>query len=310
MNRILVFLILSNIKNKYFIMIKSMTGYGKSVEEKQGKTVSVEIRTLNGKQTDINLRTPAFLKEKEPEIRSFLSNRLVRGKIDVFISYDDQNFKEIPEIDIDVAKHYIKQIRKLQDELGADDNTDYLSLIMKMPEVLVTKEKEIDDEVWRFVFSNIEKAAIKVDDFRKQEGEILKNDLTNRIVTIDNLLQRVDGYEKERIVRIKERIQKHISEFLEGTGANPERLEQEMIYYMEKLDITEEKIRLKKHCDYFLEIMEKEENSGKKLNFVAQEIGREINTLGSKANDADLQRIVVLMKDELEKIKEQLYNIL
>jgi uncharacterized protein (TIGR00255 family) len=287
-----------------------MTGYGKSVEEKQGKTVSVEIRTLNGKQTDINLRTPAFLKEKEPEIRSFLSNRLVRGKIDVFISYDDQNFKEIPEIDIDVAKHYIKQIRKLQDELGSDDNTDYLSLIMKMPEVLVTKEKEIDDEVWRFVFSNIEKAAIKVDDFRKQEGEILKNDLTNRIVTIDNLLQRVDGYEKERIVRIKERIQKHISEFLEGTGANPERLEQEMIYYMEKLDITEEKIRLKKHCDYFLEIMEKEENSGKKLNFVAQEIGREINTLGSKANDADLQRIVVLMKDELEKIKEQLYNIL
>ncbi len=287
-----------------------MTGYGKSVEESQGKSVSVEIRTLNGKQTDINLRTPSFLKEKEPEIRSFLTGLLVRGKIDVFVLYNDQNYKEIPEIDKEAAKQFYLQIRNLGKELNIDGNTDYLSLLMKVPEIFVTKEKEIDDEVWKFILSNIENAAQKVDAFRKHEGEVLKGDLKKRILKIVELLRRVDGYEKERIVRIKERIQKHISEFLEGTGVNPERLEQEMIYYMEKLDITEEKIRLKKHCDYFLEIMESEENSGKKLNFVAQEIGREINTLGSKANDADLQRIVVLMKDELEKIKEQLYNIL
>ncbi len=287
-----------------------MTGYGKSVDENGGKTVTVEIRTLNGKQTDINLRSPAFLKEKETEIRSFLYKVLVRGKIDVFIVYDDQNLKEIPEIDKEVAKHYYLRMRELQKELKTGDNTDLLSLIMKMPEVLVTKEKEIDDETWRFVLDNIRIAAKKVDAFRMEEGEILKKDLVKRITTIDDLLQKVDPYEKDRIVRIKERIRKHISEFLEEANANRDRLEQEMIYYLEKLDITEEKIRLKKHCDYFLEIMENEENNGKKLNFVAQEIGREINTLGSKANDADLQRIVVLMKDELEKIKEQLYNIL
>ncbi len=291
-------------------MIKSMTGYGKSIYESEQKSVTVEIRTLNSKQFDMSLRTTSLLKVKELEIRNLLSQKLSRGKIDVSILYHSHDLLSAPEIDKKLALHYYRQMNNIYREMHDANQPDYLSLILKMPDVFITKDVDLDDATWEIIYNVISETIKKVDDFRKHEGEILSNDFKKRIKTILELLEKVKPLEEVRIVRIKERIKKHINEYLDGIGVNPERLEQEMLYYIEKLDITEEKIRLNKHCNYFLTVLDKEESVGKKLMFVTQEIGREINTLGSKANDADLQRIVVLMKDELEKIKEQLFNIL
>jgi len=291
-------------------MLKSMTGYGKSNFENDDMRITVEIRTLNSKQLDVNMRISSLLKQKELEIRNLLSKNLIRGKVDCMISLQSRSIAEAPEIDKKMADYYYREIKSVHDSMDETATPDYLALILKMPEVLISKEGELTADIWNNVKETIEKAIEKVNIFRLYEGSVLKEDFIRRITAIVDLLKQVEPFEKARTVRIKQRIQQHVNEFLDGANANPERLEQEMIYYMEKLDITEEKIRLKKHCDYFLTVLDKEENAGKKLAFVTQEIGREINTLGSKANDADLQRIVVLMKDELEKIKEQLFNIL
>jgi len=209
-----------------------------------------------------------------------------------------------------VAKHFYSQIEELSKELNIEKQNDVLGIIMRMPEIITSTNEELNVNEWKDIEKAIYKTIEKVNLFRSQEGELLLTDFCQRIDKIKDLLKMVEPYEKARIPHIKERIQMNINSLLEDINQDKSRLEQEMIYYLEKLDITEEKVRLLKHCDYFLEVIENENNAGKKLAFVCQEIGREINTLGSKANDADIQKIVVLMKDELEKIKEQLFNIL
>ncbi len=291
-------------------MIQSMTGYGKALFENEKENITVEIRTLNSKQTDINMRIPHQFKPKELEIRTLLNQKLVRGKIDFVLNYVSQEPSDAPEVNRQMVEHYYRQLKEIESVTGMSTGSDYLSIIAKMPDIFVSKEAEPDETTWQNALKTIEEAADKVIRFRMEEGKILERDFKERIHAIMGLLEKVDPLEKNRIIKIRERIKKHLAEYLGETDANPERLEQEIIYYIEKLDITEEKVRLKKHCEYFLKVMDGEKNAGKKLIFIGQEIGREINTLGSKANDAELQKTVVLMKEELEKIKEQLYNIL
>lgn len=287
-----------------------MTGYGKHIAQEEDRKVTVEIRTLNSKQLDINLRNPQSIREKEIEIRKTIGTILQRGKIDTLIVLEQNTVESASVINKDIAAHYYKELKSLAESIGQDDFTDYLSLIVKIPEVFVQKETDIKREDIELVMSCLTKALTSVDEFRIEEGKVLEKDISLRVVTILDLLKDVEKFEKQRILNIKERITGNISKFLQDPAADKNRLEQEMIYYIEKLDITEEKVRLKNNCDYFLENLDNKESSGKKLGFITQEIGREINTLGSKANNSDLQKIVVLMKDELEKIKEQLFNIL
>ncbi len=287
-----------------------MTGYGKSVVQAESGKVSVEIRTLNSKQLDINLRLPHLLKDKEIEIRKEIGILLQRGKIDVSIVIEKSDIESASVIDVELAKHYYTELKSLARSVGQDDYKDYLSVIVKMPEVLVQKEIDINELELDFVFSCLKDALSCVDKFRTEEGLVLTKDFVLRVNEIKELLTQVDQFEKPRVENIKERIAGNIKKFMQDPSVDNNRLEQEMIYYIEKLDITEEKVRLLNNCNYFLENLDNAESSGKKLGFITQEIGREINTLGSKANNSDLQKIVVLMKDELEKIKEQLFNIL
>ena len=291
-------------------MIKSMTGYGKHVALAENCKVTVEIRTLNSKQLDINLRLPQIIKEKEIEIRKTIGRVLQRGKIDTFILIEQNTTDSAPILDIELAKHYYTEFKSLSDAIDQKHDNDYLSIIVKMPDVFVTSTSDISDEDINLVSGCLSNALTAVDKFRTTEGADLKKDISQRINTILSLLTDVDKFETKRVSNIKERIRSNISKFELDPATDKNRLEQEMIYYIEKLDITEEKVRLKNNCGYFLENLENVESSGKKLGFITQEIGREVNTLGSKANDSNLQKIVVLMKDELEKIKEQLFNIL
>lgn len=293
-------------------MIKSMTGFGKHIINTENNNYQIEIRTLNSKQIDINLRMPFFLKEYELDIRNILNTSLIRGKIDVNIINEKATSDTVPSINQSVASHYLEEIENLTKTLNLNniDNDQLLSMILKMPDILSSPIESIDPAEWVKLKDGLEIAIEKVNDFRLTEGKALFDDLNVRILKITELQKKVDPFEPERAIRIKERIRNNLSNFSEEIQHDKNRFEQEMIYYIEKLDITEEKVRLKKHCEYFLETMKNEEFPGKKLGFIGQEIGREINTLGAKANDADLQKIVVLMKDELEKIKEQLFNIL
>ncbi len=287
-----------------------MTGFGKEVIETPFRKVTVEIRTLNSKQFDLNLRTPQEFREKEATLRSLLSKQLQRGKIDFGMQSESTGSLSAPVINKELAKHYYNEMVLLAQEVGQTDFTGFLPVIVKMPDVLVQNQKETNPEEWQQIYDGILRAIQKVDLFRKEEGAILGKDLVARISTIGNLLQKVTPYEAERPAIVKERIRKRLEDWGSDAEIDANRLEQEMIYYLEKFDITEEKVRLKKHLDYFMETLDSPQSPGKKLGFVTQEIGREINTLGSKANHAEIQKIVVLMKDELEKIKEQLFNIL
>lgn len=293
-------------------MIKSMTGFGKQLVSTDKNNYQIEIRTLNSKQVDINLRMPFFLKEYELDIRSTLNKSLIRGKIDVNIINEKASTNAVPTINQAVADHYFNEIRTLSNTLNLNINKpeEFISLILKMPDVLSSPIETVDPEEYKHLKNGLERAIKQVNEFRSEEGEALAKDLTERILTIIELQKQVDPHEPERAKRIKERIINNLANFSNDVQQDENRLEQEMIYYIEKLDITEEKVRLKKHCDYFLETMSAEKFPGKKLGFITQEIGREINTMGAKASDADIQKLVVLMKDELEKIKEQLFNIL
>ena len=293
-------------------MIKSMTGFGKQIVNTENNNYQIEIRTLNSKQIDINLRMPFFLKEYELDIRNMLNMSLIRGKIDVNIINEKATSDTVPSINQSVAGHYLKELKNLTKALNLkiNDSDKLFSSILKMPEILSSPIESIDPAEWIKLKDGLELAINNVNEFRLAEGKALFNDLNERILKIAELQKEVDPFEPERSKRIKERIRNNLNNFLEDIQHDKNRFEQEMIYYIEKLDITEEKVRLKKHCEYFLETMKNEEFPGKKLGFIGQEIGREINTMGAKANDADIQKIVVLMKDELEKIKEQLYNIL
>ena len=294
-------------------MIRSMTGYGKAVAEIPGRKITIEIKSLNSKQTDLNIKIPSFLRDKEFEIRSIASQVLQRGKADIFISAELSSEARPFTINRALAMKYYEELRQLQNELQEDCPEGLLPTILKMPDVLQTEKDDLAETSWGVIRAAVENALHQADSFRSQEGKVLEEDIKKRINLILGYLSSVEPFEKRRMETLRGNLLKAFEKYNQGdTGvkAAPNRFEQELIFYLEKLDFTEEKVRLKKHCDNFLEVMNEETTQGKKLGFIAQEIGREVNTLGSKANDAEIQMLVVKMKDELEKVKEQLMNIL
>lgn len=291
-------------------MILSMTGYGKAVKELPNKKISVEIRSLNSKQLDLAMRLPSFYREKELEVRSYLAQRIGRGKVDFAMFCETQQAERVARIDENAVKQYYQQLISISIGLGMEGVTDYMRIIMTMPDVVKVEQPELDETEWSEVMKCIEEAVDNFIKFREQEGLALEKDLRTRVGLIEKYSLEVPKYETERVNKIRQRIQSNLDEIIAKDKVDQNRLEQELIYYIEKLDINEEKVRLANHIKYFLETMEGEPNPGKKLGFITQEMGREINTLGSKANQAEMQRLVVMMKDELEKIKEQILNCL
>ncbi len=293
-------------------MIKSMTGYGKAVAELPGKQITIEIKSLNSKGIDLNVKIPSWFREKELDIRNILSS-LQRGKIDLFISVESTGDTPSFKLNKALAHQYFEALKELQREFREENPEGLLPMVMRMPDVLQSDREEIDPTQWEMIRSELEKALAAVEKFRETEGKVLHDDMVKRIDTILSLLDSVEPLDGERKEMVRNNLQKSLDQFLATNGAaraDSNRFEQELIYYLEKMDFTEEKVRLRKHCDYFLDTLKGSESQGKKLGFVCQEIGREINTLGSKASHAGIQQIVVQMKDELEKIKEQLLNIL
>jgi uncharacterized protein (TIGR00255 family) len=291
-------------------MIKSMTGFGKATGGQEGKKLCVEIRTLNSKQLDINTKICRLYKEKESEIRSVLAKNMERGRIDFSVYFENEEDTSNFTINKTLLIKYLEELKSISAEAKNDFPTDHFALALRMPDVFTTGNEKLSEDDWLQFLNVLDDALRQVNKFRLHEGKVLEKDITERVTLILQLLKDVTPFEKIRIETIKKRIQKDIDELIGKGKTDKNRFEEELIYYMEKIDITEEKVRLKKHCDYFLETIKQPEANGRKLGFISQEIGREINTLGSKANDADIQKIVVQMKDELEKIKEQLLNIL
>lgn len=287
-----------------------MTGFGKASCELPKRNVSVEIKTLNSKQTDIYLKLPAIYREAESELRNVLAKKLDRGKIEVAIWYDQTKTERKATINQAVLIDYIEQFNELSEQIQVPGNDTLLPLAMRLPDVLSIQKQEFNPEEWAQVMMAIYEAIEQLNEFRRIEGSNLETDIRSRIGIIQNLLTEVEKYEFVRIERIKERIGSNLEEHIGQGKIDANRFEQEIIFFLEKLDITEEKVRLKSHCKYYLETMDENEAIGKKLGFITQEIGREINTIGSKANDKDMQKLVVQMKDELEKIKEQTLNVL
>lgn len=289
-------------------MIKSMTGFGKATAELADKTITVEIRALNSKGADISLRLSSGLRNYELELRNELSKQLERGKIDLNIMVESATADAPVEINLALAKAYHSQLKKLAGELGEPlDNT--IPHILKFPDVMKGERKETDEHEWKVIKACVYEAIAQLNAFRKTEGKSLQNDFENRLEKINTYLEEIKKMDLLRINSIKERIRNNLADVIGKENIDENRFEQELIYYIEKLDINEEKVRLKTHLDYFMETCG-ENSPGRKLNFISQEIGREINTIGSKANDAPMQKFVVLMKDELEKIKEQANNVL
>lgn len=284
-------------------MIQSMTGFGKSVLSLADKHISIEIKSLNSKNIDINTRIPQVYREKELDFRKLIAEQLQRGKVDFSIFIENTGTQTPSKINPNIVKSYIEQMRTIVD----GDLTELLKMAVRMPDALQTTSESISEEELSVIFQHINLAITDLQNFRTQEGKVLEKDFVLRINNINRLLQEVQGLDEERLALIRERLEKAVAD-IQNVDAN--RFEQELIFYLEKLDITEEKIRLKKHLDYFLETLHSEESNGRKLSFIAQEIGREVNTLGSKANFAPMQQLVVQMKDELEKIKEQVLNVL
>ncbi|TCO03637.1 YicC/YloC family endoribonuclease [Natronoflexus pectinivorans] len=291
-------------------MIKSMTGFGKAVCDLPTKKVHVEIKSLNGKQLDLNLRIPVLYRDKEHEIRNLIAGRLQRGKVDLTMVVESLMPDNLPQINKTVFQDYYNQLSSISEELNIGGSSDFIRTIMMLPDVLKTGQASLDEKEWADIKDTIEAAIECIDGYRSQEGHALQEDITIRLDSIEDSMNQVLPFETQRLERIKSRIRENLTEVVDSNKIDENRFEQELIYYIEKLDITEEKVRLKNHLDYFKETMGEEQPVGKKLAFISQEIGREINTLGSKANDADLQRLVIKMKDELEKIKEQTLNVL
>lgn len=284
-----------------------MTGFGSSEATIEGVVIKTEIKTLNSKFFDLNIKLPRELASKEPEIRLLLQNGLKRGKANVLIEITSDQVQPT-EINEELLKAYFDRYKKIGNSLGTQTQ-DLFKLALHSPDVMVANQEEFNID-WQEVSKAIQEAITTCEDFRLQEGEKLKTNLTGYIQNIDQSLTQIGGLDEKRVAGIRERIGKNLDEIRERVQVDENRFEQELIYYVEKLDITEEKVRLKNHLDYFLEVLDSKTSEGKKLGFISQEIGREINTLGSKANDSEIQQLVVQMKDELEKIKEQLLNIL
>jgi uncharacterized protein (TIGR00255 family) len=291
-------------------MIKSMTGFGKATCELPSKRIIIEIKSLNSKQLDINTRLPNLYREKDLAIRNEIGQKLQRGKIDVTFYLESMMPDKISQVNEEVISEYHEQLKHVAEKLGISDNTDFLRIIMPLPDTMKAAQPELDEEEWKVVKEGLITAIEQLDDFRKQEGESMLQDVKQHSRDIRRLLEQITPFEKQRTEKIKVRIRESLDELALNGNVDENRFEQELIYYIEKLDISEEKVRLKNHIDYFEQTLEDEGPVGKKLGFISQEMGREINTLGSKASDSEIQRLVVNMKDDLEKIKEQILNIL
>ena len=285
-------------------MIQSMTGYGKSVLQLPTKKISIELKSLNSKSLDLNARMPSMYRAKELGIRKVIAKSLVRGKVDFSLFVEITGEDTSSKINKTVVNEYIKQLKEVVD----GDATELLKMAIRLPDAITTERDDIDEDEWALINTEINEAIAKIVAYRKDEGAILKQDFENRIATLTRLLEEVITMDPDRIDGVRARLEKGISDIKEKVDEN--RFEQELVYYIEKFDITEEKVRLDNHLDYFIKTLNSSDSNGKKLGFISQEIGREINTIGSKSNHAPMQKLVVQMKDELEKIKEQLLNVL
>jgi uncharacterized protein (TIGR00255 family) len=285
-------------------MIHSMTGYGKSVLQLPNKTISIEIKSLNSKSLDLNMRMPSMYRSKELGLRKLIASKLNRGKVDFSLFFESTGEATHANVNPTVVNKYIKQL----EGLVTGNKMDFLQMAIKMPDAISTEREDIDESEWADIQNGVLNALENLRAYRMEEGNVLELDFTKRISIISNLLEQVLEIDPERITNVRERLHKGVSELKEKYDEN--RFEQELVYYIEKFDITEEKVRLKNHLEYFIKTLNSDDSNGKKLGFISQEIGREINTIGSKANFAPMQKLVVQMKDELEKIKEQLLNVL
>ena len=288
-------------------MIQSMTGYGKSILQLPTKKVSIEIKSLNSKNLDLNVRIPSYYKEKELYVRKKLARSLVRGKVDFSIFVEMTADETSSTVNHGVVKQYIQQLRNIV-QTGSSDDVELLKMAVRMPDALKTDREELDENEWNLINENIDIAIKEIIQYRVDEAASLEIDFKERITNISTYLEEVKALDKDRVENVKTRLKKAIDDLKVDTDEN--RFEQELIYYLEKLDINEEKVRLANHLDYFLETMASEDSNGKKLGFIVQEMGREINTTGSKANFAPMQKAVIQMKNELEQIKEQILNVL
>tara|TARA_B100000949_G_scaffold195204_1_gene180236 strand:- start:277 stop:1143 length:867 start_codon:yes stop_codon:yes gene_type:complete len=288
-------------------MIQSMTGFGKSIVELPGKKITIELKSLNSKNLDLNARMPSQYRERELDLRGKIAKSLSRGKVDFSLYVEITGEATTASVNAEVVKKYIQQLKEIP-STGRADEASLLEIAMRLPDTLKTEREEIDESEFNAIDQGLEEALAEINDFRDAEGKALEKDFVLRIETLQQLLQEVIEIDPQRIDAVKERLQKGIEELKENVDEN--RFEQELVYYIEKYDITEEKTRLENHLSYFTETLNSSDSNGKKLGFIGQEIGREINTIGSKSNFAPMQKLVVQMKDELEKIKEQLLNVL
>lgn len=291
-------------------MIKSMTGYGKSELELPNKKITIEIKSLNSKQLDISSRFPGVYKEKDLEVRRIISEMVVRGKVEFSLYCENLGASTNAVINKNIVMSYFDQLKELYGEVNLELTDRLIQTIMRLPDAVKVEHEELDETEWQLIREQIIVAVQKLDKFRIQEGNMLKADMLGNIAAIRSLKEQVPQFEPERIDRIKTRLTDAFKDASTNVQADLNRFEQEMIFYLEKLDVNEEMVRLENHCKYFVETLEKEELVGKKIGFITQEIGREINTLGSKANHTEIQKLVIQMKDALEKIKEQSLNVL
>lgn len=289
-----------------------MTGFGRAEATVGNKKITIEVKSLNSKGIDLNIKIPSLFRAQEMPIRTMLSQEVSRGKCDFYLSYNMIGAEQNHILNQDLLDKYYQDLKSFSEGKGIanTDQTDFLSILMRMPDALVSNKEELSSEEWTETEKIIKEAIAAYQEFRSEEGKSLYNDLTERIESIDALLLQVLQYEDERIQTVKDRIQKNLQDISEPKNIDQNRFEQELIYYLEKYDVSEEKVRLKAHLEHFIQTMNDDGDKGKKLGFIGQEIGREINTLGSKANHAEMQKLVVLMKDELERIKEQVLNVL
>jgi len=290
--------------------MKSMTGFGKTECVNHQRKFIIEIRTLNSKQADLTIKTPISLKDREPEIRNELLTRLQRGKIELYITLEDTVDDQMSQFNETAIMNYYRQLVNITAQNNIPLPPDILNSIVRMPDVLKLERQEPDEHEWQILLAGIRQALQQVNHFREQEGLSLMEDISNRIHLIETYIAETEKFESQRMEIIKNRLRQNLIEYVGENIIDQNRFEQELIYFLEKIDINEEKVRLRNHCSYFLSTMNEGDGVGKKLGFIAQEMGREINTIGSKANNADMQQIVVQMKDELEKVKEQILNIL
>jgi len=286
-----------------------MTGFGKASCEIAGKKITVEIKSLNSKQLDLSTRIPNAYKDREMEIRNEILSRLERGKVDFSLYFENTNKDNAPQLNFNIVESFFSQLHETADKLGIAPPADPWPLFLRLPDALKTEVQEVDEETWDIVRPAVDQAIDQLVQFRIQEGKMLESVFTEKLDRIESLLKDIEVYEPERVEKIKARITDGL-EKIKGVDYDKNRFEQEMIFYIEKLDINEEKSRLANHCKYFRETMAEAHGQGKKLGFICQEIGREVNTMGSKSNHSEMQRTVVCMKDELEQMKEQVLNVL